>query len=174
MYYIIKIVFDDDQLNRFLDGFEKSSSISLDFYPDQLDHQGGMTILVTEPQLEEIIDAIETGSLVRIKFSSEQMDEMKHGIMSGSGIFDSIGNFFKSAKNWVSNKFKDKTPAIGKMSSNVYSRKNTVETVPKVIDHGQKYDNQLPSFRPPVMTNFDKFANKIGDFDKKIDKFFSY
>ena len=88
--------------------------------------------------------------------------EMHQAMMSGSGILDSIGNFFKTsfnnAKNWVTSKLPQNKAAAPK--------------IPK--DLGPQYDHLPADYKKPKLTGIDYVANKINKFDNMVNRTFNY
>lgn len=196
-YYTIGVILTDQQKQKLYNAVTNQSPISMSFAAKQIDHENRDTILVTKLQLKKLQTAKHN---VTIKFSIRQLEAMHNSMMSGEGIFDSIGNFFKnsynSAKTWVGNKINPKP--VAKTQYQKYTEMKNLETANKVPtnadlskkykntmkpnynpkntypDYGQEYDNKPVGYKPPEKSGFDKFADSVLGVDKMINKVFSY
>lgn len=158
VYYKIHVDLTEQQKHKFVNAIQNNSMVSIKFTPQQLGQQGDV-IIVTGAQYNKLNSAKQSNNPVSIKFTKIQVQKMKEQI--GNGILDSIGNFFKSAANTISS------------GANKVKNFITGSNKPK-DDHGYKNDYKPVGWKPEKKTGFDKFANKVSKFDKKIDNFFNY
>lgn len=168
MYYEIQIKLTKNQILQLVDAIENKTRLTLTFKPRQIDHDEGTRLLVTEAQLKKINLGLETNQNVTIAFTITQLQTMLQEMMTGSGILQSIGNFFSKAVSGVKNAFTSKpqqAPAKYKDYDDMYMTQESIGR-PKMV-----YTAPKPK---PQKTTFDRIAKNVNKFDGFIDKIFSY
>lgn len=166
-YYHIKISLNDNQMHQIIQAIQNFQRVTITFSSNQIASANGDIIMVTAKQYERLMLAKHAHNSISITFSKKQLHEMSGQI--GNGILDSIGNFFKSGYSKVKNFITGpKKPA------NIEMKNMANINPPKVKDYGQQFDNMQPGYKPPKQSGFDKFANKVGHFDKKLTNIFDY
>lgn len=176
-YVRIKIKLNNDQCNQFIHAIQNDQQTSIRFLPRQVADESGDTILVTKKQYEQLILSKITKKGVTITFSKAQLKHMSTQI--GSGILDSISNFFKGAANTVKtgyNKVKNYVTGT-KQPVNIEMKNMANVKTPKpapLKDYGPKYDYEKPGYKKPEKSTFDKIASQVKKIDKAIDNTFRY
>jgi len=110
MYYEIQIKLTRNQILQLVEAIQNKTRLTLTFKPRQIDHDEGIKLLVNASQLKKINLALETNHNATILFTIKQLQTMYQEMMTGSGILDSIGNFFSRAVSGVKNAFSSSKP----------------------------------------------------------------
>lgn len=168
-YYTLNLKLSKKQMGEFMNDLSTRYPHKLTLKPIQIDVENGDMFLVTKVQLNKLLLAKRLKKNITLTFSRAQMIKMFNGMMDGSGFLDSIGKFFKSGYNKVTNFFNKKPVEI--------EMRNMASIKPKINpmkDYGIENDYKPVGWKPPKKSTFDTIAEKVTNFDKNLSKTFSY